>query len=520
MRNDIFLDNKKFNCTFEEILSLSEDEFKQWVVDLRKFVVDIWDNHGCVPRVGYSEEDTIRQFNEMIVYPVEKLLRTDEVTGETNVIRNMSGIGTALNGWFPSMMKTRIAYSLTSEARSVYDYFSRDDLFKSFHVRAKRHFRKDSFYNYCIGVNVDDRRVIDGNIAGLCGTVDQFIKSFKASDTHSYFFLPVSHKREYTGYVPKLYEERRLTITRSEIENLVDSEHGRIPSTAMLHVNSECDEYNINLYALGQRLFPIGFIAFRVSFAQTPMQFPPLTARYLYERYLSHVDKGQDRVVLYDPSCGWAGRLLGAMSIDDRYNILYVGTDPNPDMQDGEVYREIADYFNNKTYRGNSLFPKTHECDIYSLGSEVIHENTKFQKYKGKVDLVFTSPPYFTKELYSTDSRQSAVRFPEYNEWRDGYLYPTLRTCVEWLKEDRFLLWNISDVKYGKEILPLEQDSITFLQSLGMEYVDCLKMSMAQMPGSNRLDPVTGLPHIKNFCKLNGVWLKYEPVYIFYKPKS
>jgi hypothetical protein len=67
-------------------------------------------------------------------------------------------------------------------------------------------------------------------------------------------------------------------------------------------------------------------------------------------------------------------------------------------------------------------------------------------------------------------------------------------------------------------MLPLEQDSIDILTSLGMEYKGVLKMSLAQMPGGNRVDTETGLPKSKNFCKVKGLWLKYEPIFIFYKP--
>jgi hypothetical protein len=67
-------------------------------------------------------------------------------------------------------------------------------------------------------------------------------------------------------------------------------------------------------------------------------------------------------------------------------------------------------------------------------------------------------------------------------------------------------------------MLPLEKDSKDILESLGMEYKGVLKMSLAQMPGGNRIDSDTGLPKAKNFCKVNGMWLKYEPIFVFYKP--
>ena len=131
------------------------------------------------------------------------------------------------------------------------------------------------------------------------------------------------------------------------------------------------------------------------------------------------------------------------------------------------------------------------------------------------MDLVFTSPPYFAKEAYSDDPEQSYKKFGDYDSWRDGFLRPTLETCVEWLKEDRYLLWNIASAKFGNEMLPLEEDSCDILDSLGMTFITKLKMTLAQMPGGNRLDTETGLPKAKNFCKVNGLWLKYEPIWVY-----
>ena len=105
-----------------------------------------------------------------------------------------------------------------------------------------------------------------------------------------------------------------------------------------------------------------------------------------------------------------------------------------------------------------------------------------------------------------------------YKSWRDGFLKKTLETCVEYLKPDRYLLWNISDIKIGKKYLPLEKDSIEILESLGMMYRYTMKMALEGMPGQNRLDE-DGKPKCKNFCKIDDKYLKYEPVFVFYKEK-
>ena len=47
-----------------------------------------------------------------------------------------------------------------------------------------------------------------------------------------------------------------------------------------------------------------------------------------------------------------------------------------------------------------------------------------------------------------------------------------------------------------------------------MEYVTTEKMCLAQMPGGNRIGD-DGKPKTKNFCKVKGMWLKYEPVFVY-----
>jgi hypothetical protein len=212
------------------------------------------------------------------------------------------------------------------------------------------------------------------------------------------------------------------------------------------------------------------------------------------------------------------------MSTRTSLPLHYVGTDPNTDHTiagaggvHSTKYADLANFYNASKNSG-VLFESAHTFDIYQLGSEVIREDRNFQEYKGLLDMVFTSPPYFAKEAYSEDPTQSYKKFTGYDAWREGFLRPTLETAVEWLRNDRYLLWNIADAKFGADMLPLEEDSRKILEELGMEYKGVLKMSLAQMPGGNRIDPDTGLPKAKNFCKVNGMWLKYEPIFVFYKP--
>jgi len=206
---------------------------------------------------------------------------------------------------------------------------------------------------------------------------------------------------------------------------------------------------------------------------------------------------------------------------DDGRKIHYIGTDPNPDniMEDGtSKYQAIADFYNTKTTRSNPFFSNQNTYEVFQHGSEEIANDPAFQKHKGDIDLVFTSPPYFNREAYSEDENQSYKKYGDsYESWKLGFLEPTLKTAVEWLKPGGYLLWNIADLLISGEYLPLEDDSKIILESLGMEYKYVLKMAMASMPGQHRLDE-NGIPKCKNYCKVNGRYLKYEPIFIFQKP--
>jgi len=518
-RNTEFLESD-VNKTFDEVLLMSKEQFCEWIIELRKQIVKNWNEKGNPPRVGYNEQEIIDQFNEMTSFPVWKFEETDELTKEKDVIRNTSAVGNAVNQWFPTMMKTKINYSKKIEnGKSIYDYFARDDLLKNFLIYAARHFKRDSFYHHSLPVHSGDRIQI-GTSHCTPTTPKEFIDWFetiaRGYETHDYWLDP-TEKENYTGYNVNLKASKdvEFIITRDNIEQL------KIPKNCLTNIDAKknVNTYRIRLYEKGQKLFPAGFRAFRVSFCQYAVNFPPLTAKYLYERYTNSF-KNQDKIIIYDPSAGWGGRLLGALSVNDSRNIHYVGTDPNTDhnTHNGRTkYHEFADFFNTKTYRANGLFPKTHTYEIFQHGSEEIHKDPAFQKYKGKLDLIFTSPPYFMKEAYSDDDTQSYKKFGQYKLWREGFLRQTLQTCVEYLKHDRYLLWNIADVNFDKTSLPLEQDSIDILKEFGLEYKGKLKMALAQMPGGNRTDSETGLPNTKNYCKVNNLWLKYEPIFVFYK---
>ena len=63
-RNNYILEHD-INKKFEEVLWMTEDEFRAWVVEMRKTIVYAWDELGIPPRVGYNEDAIIAQLDKL-----------------------------------------------------------------------------------------------------------------------------------------------------------------------------------------------------------------------------------------------------------------------------------------------------------------------------------------------------------------------------------------------------------------------------------------------------------------------
>lgn len=524
-RNTAFL-NSHLNKPFEEILWMTPDEFRNWVVELRTEITRLWDEENQPPRVGGTTEELIGQIQNLKKFNSSDLRVTDEYTSTHNVLAsNYNRLGNAINQFFPTMMKTRINYTNDVNAgRSIYDYFSKPELLESFHNYAHRHFKRDSFYNFSIPVRVNTAPE-DSTLPLKESAIEwilEFEKTHRGGEWDYWLCVKKSDNEDYTGFNEGIRSKVDLILTKDQIEDLGN----RIPESSKTNVDYEKGQtYLIRAFKKGQKIFPVGFKAFRVSFCQYAVNFPPPIAKYIYEHYT--IDWiHEPKIYVWDPSSGWGGRLLGAMCVDSGHRLKYLGNDPNTDHNTtpGRTkYHEIVDLCQNAIPANpfEQQLDDFHgtEFQFWQKGSEDMQFDPDFQTYKGKLSLVFTSPPYFAKEAYSEDAQQSYKRFSTYDLWKDSFLKETLKTAVLWLREGGFLAWNVSDVVFSGKTLPLEQDSLNILKDLGMIHIETLKMTLSQSQGANRIGE-SGTPSFKNFCKVNGLWRKHEPIYIFRKPNS
>ncbi len=120
---------------------------------------------------------------------------------------------------------------------------------------------------------------------------------------------------------------RYLVLTKKEIlhkmaEGLISQRH--LPRIDLGQMLSK-QRFRIRLYKATDRIIPKLNQILRIGLGIMPAtNFPPLTARFLYERFTEHI-ADQDRIVVYDPCSGWGGRILGAMATRSYYCLCATG---------------------------------------------------------------------------------------------------------------------------------------------------------------------------------------------------
>lgn len=131
---------------------------------------------------------------------------------------------------------------------------------------------------------------------------------------------------------------------------------------------------------------------------------------------------------ILDFSAGWGDRLVAALATPNVKR--YVGIDPNMDLI--PAHWEMV----------QKLRPGvTPAIEMYYV---------PFEDWpaKGTYDLVFTSPPFFTLEEYATcdPSTQSSTRYRGFAEWKERFLFTSMRKAWELLKPGGWFMLYISDI--------------------------------------------------------------------------
>jgi hypothetical protein len=198
-------------------------------------------------------------------------------------------------------------------------------------------------------------------------------------------------------------------------------------------------------------------------------QFKPNVAKILYDKY-------QAKTVL-DFSMGWGDRLAGfyASECAERY----IGIDPR--KENHPIYKQQAEFY--ETHR--TFFEVEKSCEFICSPAE----DADLSAYENSVDLIMTSPPYFSVERYSYDDTQSWVRYKSINDWNEKFLHASIDNIWTTLKSGGTLMVNISDVnvttkgdseKRFQKICDPMNDFLS--KKSDSEYDGCFGMEMAKRP--------------------------------------
>lgn len=134
--------------------------------------------------------------------------------------------------------------------------------------------------------------------------------------------------------------------------------------------------------------------------------FKPVVAKKLYKQF-------NPKTVL-DPSAGWGGRCLGAMAC----NINYIGFDTNTNLKEA--------------YDALSIYPSKSKVEMHFMDSSLV-DYSRFE-----YDMVFTSPPYYKKELY-----EEMPYYKTKKEFNESYLYPMVMNSYSHLANGGIYALNI-----------------------------------------------------------------------------
>lgn len=180
------------------------------------------------------------------------------------------------------------------------------------------------------------------------------------------------------------------------------------------------------------------------GYAKIPTQFPFQAVQHIMSNY--NVNNS-----VYDFSCGWGSRLLGAL----KYNINYYGTDPNYKLCE-RLLELTANY--------KQIIKRDNIVDIRSIGSEIF-----IPEWENTMGLCFSSPPYFSLEDYKY-GKQSWNPNVSYEQWLNNYLYPTLNNTIKYLINGGILAINIKDTN-----VPIATDTNKYLESR-LKYLDTIPL--------------------------------------------
>ena len=247
----------------------------------------------------------------------------------------------------------------------------------------------------------------------------------------------------------------------------------------------------------------------RYSGTQMVSNFRPTAAAVMYDLFVDKgsILEGTEAGTVWDPSMGYGGRLLGAISA----GVNYIGTDPCIPTFKG--LEKIKDDYGHKD-RSYTLLKQGSETYIPEDNS---------------LDFVFTSPPYFGWEAYGDEPEQSSIKFNNAELWKEKFLKQTIANAYKGLKQNKYLALNVANTKQYKTF---EEDTVDLAKQVGFTYADTWWLSLSTQQGGSKKsnldkhgvevtkkieDPKQKQQYMGEHQRPDVAGRKFEPVFIFKK---
>lgn len=213
--------------------------------------------------------------------------------------------------------------------------------------------------------------------------------------------------------------------------------------------------------AVGDPLLPWNVLRALRAILRTPSNFRPSVAKALVEKYAPAGG------LVLDPCAGYGGRALATLATGRRY----LGVDPHPNAE--EAYRKMARFV--------------------GLGDHLTFHNSPFEDVvldEAVADMAFTSPPYFSIERYAEDPKQSWVRYPTWEAWRDVFLQTLIRNVYRALRPGAPFCLNVADATFGTKTCPVVQEAVGFALQHGFVQEATITMPLKRFGKHVKTEPV------------------------------
>jgi hypothetical protein len=312
VERDDALVRSSVNKPFDELLVMSETEFRHWAESMREEVAKLWREQGVPPISGFTIEVIESQFQAISRYDVADLLVTDELTGRQDCVLANSKIGSACRAFFPNMGKTKDIAGESGKGHSQWDFFTDPNLFELFLKTVRRHFKRDGFYAFSRPIYwvTPAREWIEFH--------QQHVARGEHKD-RDFWFQALSDRTEdsiaqRSSTLSKeerkneWFELRTRTVSKKDLEELrklgvISQRHiknidfsARDPDGSKVRTLSFQDAkpsklFWVREYKKGQKIFPRGFRFFQSGLVLSGTNFPSVVAKYLYQRFTEDIKR-------------------------------------------------------------------------------------------------------------------------------------------------------------------------------------------------------------------------------------